>query len=67
MPLTIISHVFKSLPKIYTVPAPANSYTIPESKTVSRGALSGAAKVDFKKPHVPLLLTAGDTDSRVIF
>jgi pimeloyl-ACP methyl ester carboxylesterase len=39
-----------------------NTFTIPESKTVSRGALSGAAKVDFKKPHVPLLLTAGDTD-----
>src|SRR5450631_3032525 len=39
-----------------------DGYTIPESKTVSRGALSGAAKVDFKKHHVPLLLTAGDTD-----
>jgi len=39
-----------------------DEYTIPESKTVSRGALSGAAKVDFKKLHVPLLLTAGDTD-----
>ncbi|HZZ76672.1 MAG TPA: alpha/beta hydrolase [Puia sp.] len=37
-------------------------YAIPESKTVSRGALSGAAKVDFKKPHAPLLITAGDTD-----
>jgi len=38
------------------------TYAIPESKTVSRGALSGAAKVDFKKPHAPLLITAGDTD-----
>jgi pimeloyl-ACP methyl ester carboxylesterase len=37
-------------------------YAIPESKTVSRGALSGAANVDFKKPHAPLLITAGDTD-----
>jgi pimeloyl-ACP methyl ester carboxylesterase len=37
-------------------------YTIPESKTVARDALSSAAKVDFKKPHVPLLFTAGDTD-----
>jgi pimeloyl-ACP methyl ester carboxylesterase len=34
-------------------------YTIPESKTVARGALSSAAKVDYKKPHPPLLLTAG--------
>jgi pimeloyl-ACP methyl ester carboxylesterase len=39
-----------------------DTYTIPESKTISRGALTGAAKVDFKKAHAPLLLTAGDTD-----
>lgn len=38
------------------------TFTIPESKTVARDALSKAAKVDFKKPHVPLLFTAGDTD-----
>lgn len=37
-------------------------YIIPESKTVARGALTSAAKVDYKKPHVPLLFTAGDTD-----
>src|SRR4051794_6760949 len=36
--------------------------TIPESKTVARGALTDAAKVDFKKEHAPLLFTAGDTD-----
>jgi len=39
-----------------------DQFTIPESKTVSRGALTASAKVDFKKAHVPLLLTAGDTD-----
>lgn len=37
--------------------------TIPESKTVGRGGLSNAAKVDFKKNHAPLLLTAGSTDT----
>jgi pimeloyl-ACP methyl ester carboxylesterase len=37
-------------------------YTIPESKTVTRGGLTSAAKVDFAKPHVPLLLTSGSTD-----
>lgn len=37
--------------------------TIPESKTVARGGLSSAAKVDFKKPHAPLLLTSGSTDT----
>ncbi len=34
-------------------------FTIPESKTVARGGLTSAAKVDFKKAHAPLLLTAG--------
>lgn len=36
--------------------------TIPESKRVSRGALTSAAKIDFKRPHAPLLLTSGSTD-----
>jgi len=36
--------------------------TIPESKKVARGGLSRAARVDFEKMHVPLLLTAGDKD-----
>lgn len=37
--------------------------TIPESKTVARGTLTSAAKVDFKKPHVPLLITSGEIDN----
>ena len=37
--------------------------TIPESKTVARGGLTKAAKVDFKKVHPPLLLTSGDKDN----
>ncbi|WP_229214370.1 prolyl oligopeptidase family serine peptidase [Dyadobacter flavalbus] len=36
--------------------------TIPESKTVVRNGLTSAAKVDFNKPHAPLLLTSGDKD-----
>jgi pimeloyl-ACP methyl ester carboxylesterase len=40
-----------------------DAITIPESKTVARGALTDAAKVDYKKEHVPLLFTAGDTDT----
>jgi pimeloyl-ACP methyl ester carboxylesterase len=35
---------------------------VPESKKVARGGLTNAAKVDFEKMHVPLLLTAGDQD-----
>jgi pimeloyl-ACP methyl ester carboxylesterase len=38
-------------------------YTIPESKTVARGGLSSAAKVDFKKSHPPLLITSGSEDT----
>src|SRR5215204_944261 len=38
------------------------TYTIPESKTVSRGALGNAAHVDFNNQHAPLLITAVDTD-----
>jgi len=38
------------------------TYTIPESKRVIRDGLTGAAKVDFKKPHPPLLLISGSDD-----
>ena len=37
--------------------------TIPESKVVARGGLTSAAKVDFAKPHPPLLLTSGSIDT----
>ncbi|HEY9258521.1 alpha/beta hydrolase [Chitinophaga sp.] len=36
---------------------------IPESKQLSRDGLSSAAKIDFKKPHAPLLFVAGDNDN----
>lgn len=36
---------------------------IPESKTMARGALTSAAKIDFKKSHPPLLITSGDKDT----
>jgi pimeloyl-ACP methyl ester carboxylesterase len=37
--------------------------TIPESKTVARGGLTSAAKVDYSKPHAPLLFTSGSEDN----
>lgn len=37
--------------------------TIPESKTIARGGLTSAAKVDFAKPHAPLLITSGTEDN----
>ena len=36
---------------------------IPESKLISRDALTKAAKVDFTKPHVPLLIMSGSDDN----
>jgi pimeloyl-ACP methyl ester carboxylesterase len=36
---------------------------VPESRRLSRGGLSLAARVDFKKPHAPLLLIAGEKDN----
>lgn len=35
---------------------------VPESRRLSRGAVSKAARVDFKRPHAPLLLIAGEKD-----
>lgn len=39
-----------------------HDYVIPESKLVLRDGLTGAAKIDFKKPHQPLLILSGNTD-----
>lgn len=40
-------------------------YAIPESKLIVRDTITDAAKIDFKKPHAPLLLTAGSTDHTI--
>ena len=37
-------------------------YVVPESRMVPRESLGGIAKIDFKKAHAPLLLTAGSDD-----
>jgi dienelactone hydrolase len=36
---------------------------VPESRVVSRGGLTSAARVDFKKRRAPLLLIAGERDN----
>jgi pimeloyl-ACP methyl ester carboxylesterase len=35
---------------------------VPESRRLGRGGLSSFARVDFKKPHAPLLMIAGERD-----
>jgi pimeloyl-ACP methyl ester carboxylesterase len=37
-------------------------YVVPESRRVPLQSLTGAARVDFRKPHPPLLLIAGSAD-----
>ncbi|MGC4042006.1 MAG: alpha/beta hydrolase [Flavobacterium sp.] len=40
-------------------------FAIPESKLVVRDTTTSAAKVDFSKPHVPLLFIAGSADHAI--
>jgi pimeloyl-ACP methyl ester carboxylesterase len=37
-------------------------YVVPESRGVPRQSLSSIARIDFRKPHAPLLITAGERD-----
>jgi pimeloyl-ACP methyl ester carboxylesterase len=37
-------------------------YVVPESRGVPTQSLTPVARVDFKKPHAPLLITAGEKD-----
>lgn len=39
-----------------------NALATPESKRIVRGGLTSTAKVNFKKPHVPMLFLAGSQD-----
>lgn len=41
------------------------NFAIPESKLIVRDTITSAAKVDFKKPHAPLLLISGSTDNTI--
>lgn len=38
------------------------NYVVPESRNVPRSTLTKQAKINFKAPHAPLLLIAGDCD-----
>lgn len=40
-------------------------YAIPESKNIIREAFNCIARIDFNKPHVPLLLTSGGNDKLI--
>jgi pimeloyl-ACP methyl ester carboxylesterase len=40
-----------------------DAHVVPESRRLARGGLSRAARVDFARPHAPLLLIAGEKDN----
>jgi pimeloyl-ACP methyl ester carboxylesterase len=40
-------------------------FAIPESKRIVRDTITDAAKIDFKKPHAPLLLISGSDDNTI--
>jgi alpha-beta hydrolase superfamily lysophospholipase len=42
-----------------------SEFAIPESKLIVRDTITKAAKIDFKKPHAPLLLTSGSEDHTI--
>jgi esterase/lipase len=40
-------------------------FVVPESRNIPRGTLTGFAKINFKKPHNPILIIAGGNDNIV--
>lgn len=42
-----------------------NKYVVPESRNIARSSIGHDGKVDFKKPHNPLLIIAGAKDNIV--
>jgi pimeloyl-ACP methyl ester carboxylesterase len=40
-------------------------FAIPESKLVARDTITSAAKINFEKPHAPLLITSGSDDHSI--
>lgn len=41
------------------------AFVIPESKLIVRDTITRAARVDFKRPHAPLLITSGTEDNTI--
>ncbi len=62
MPFEHFQYAFVHTLPLMEQKAAYETYLVPESRQVPWGMLSGTAKVDFKKPHAPLLLIAGAED-----
>lgn len=40
-----------------------NKFVVPESRNIARSSTLNDGKIDFKKPHNPLLIIAGEKDN----
>lgn len=63
MSLSDWQYAFTNTMSLEEQKASYEAFAIPESKTAARGGLTSAAKVDFSKPHAPLLITSGSIDT----
>lgn len=63
MPLAEWCHAYTNGLDAHTQTSAYETYCIPESRRVMRDCLSSVAKVDFNKPHPPLLFINGSNDN----
>jgi len=62
MPFADFQYAFVNTLPLAQQKAAYDRYVVPESRMVPRDGLGAIGKIDFRKPHVPLLLTAGSED-----
>jgi pimeloyl-ACP methyl ester carboxylesterase len=62
MPFSTWQYAFTNGMKLEDQQKAYDENTIPESKRTTRDGLGSMAKIDFKKPHAPLLFVAGTDD-----
>ncbi len=62
MPFQAFQYAFVNSLPLEKQKAAYERYVVPESRRVPRQSLTSVGRIDFKKPHPPLLLVAGSDD-----
>lgn len=62
MPLEHFRYTFGNNLSPDELRAAYDAEVVPESRRLARGGLSAAARIDFARPHAPLLMIAGEKD-----
>ena len=62
MPFEAFQYAFVNTLSLVDQKAAYDRYVVPESRGIPRESLTSVARIDFKKPHPPLLLIAGSDD-----